>query len=49
VGGLLEYLSNYTGINALVLIAGALYAMSFIALIRVQVTNQEPEPLKQSS
>jgi len=31
-GALLEYLSNYTGISALLIVAGALYALSYLAM-----------------
>lgn len=45
VGAMLEYLSNYIGINALVLIAGGLYVASFICFrFTVRETPRETTP-----
>lgn len=43
VGGLLEYVSNYTGIRSLVILAAILYAGSYLAL-RQSAGRQNQEP-----
>ncbi|MEZ4486600.1 MAG: methyltransferase domain-containing protein [Cyanobacteriota/Melainabacteria group bacterium] len=52
IGGLLEYSATYTGIRGLLLIAFALYAISFVCLkvkqkMQEQGPEPEPEPIKE--
>ncbi|HEY9870928.1 MAG TPA: hypothetical protein V6D08_17315 [Candidatus Obscuribacterales bacterium] len=47
VGGVLEYLSNYTGIRGVELVAAALYLASFICSIWPSAASQ-PEPLAET-